>query len=125
MYSKPEVRIIQDQQVESKPQDVTSSEAADLLAKYGYSTQNYNPQPTTTNNPNNDITAQQLYDQWDREMELQRQKELQRRNGPKAYTFDNNNVNYSSTDYKSLDDGFGIQVQIVSDMSIYNNNNRR
>jgi hypothetical protein len=39
MYSKPEVRIIQDQQIESKQQEVTSSEVADLLANYGYDTQ--------------------------------------------------------------------------------------
>lgn len=123
MYSKPEVRIIQDQQIESKPQEVTSSEAADLLAKYGYASQNYNPQVFPQKK--NGITAQEMYEQYDKEVELQRQKELQRRFGPKAYTFDNNNINYSSTDYKSLEDGFGVQVQIVSDMPIYNNNQRR
>lgn len=121
MYSKPEVRIIQDQQIETKPQEVTSSEAANLLAKYGYSTH----QTTSTNNnsANSGLTVQELYNQYDREMELQRQMELERRNRPKSVTFDNRNINYSSTDYRSLDDGFGIQVQVVSDMPI--NNNRR
>ena len=121
MYSKPEVRIIQDQQIETKPQEVTSSEAANLLAKYGYSTH----QTTSTNNnsSNSGLTVQELYNQYDREMELQRQMELERRNRPKSVTFDNRNINYSSTDYRSLDDGFGIQVQVVSDMPI--NNNRR
>ena len=60
-------------------------------------------------------------------MELKKQREMQRRYGPKAYTFDNNNVNYSNTDYKSLDiegHNLGIQVQVVSDMPIYNNNRR-
>lgn len=124
MYSKPEVRIIQDQFIETKPQEVTSSEAADLLAKYGYSSQKFNPQPDAPNK-NNGLTAQDLYDQYDREIELQRQSEMQRRYGPKAITFDNNKVNYSSSDYRSLEDGFGVQVQVVSDMPIYNNNQRR
>lgn len=122
MYSKPEVRIVQDQQVETKPQEVTSAEAADLLAKYGFSNPTYNTQPQTI--VQNGLTAQDLYDQYDREIELKKQIELQRRNGPKAYTFDNRNVNYSSTDYRSIDDGFGIQVQVVSDMPIYNNGRR-
>lgn len=119
MYSKPEVRIIQDQQIESKPQEVTSSEAAELLAKYGYSNQ-YNPQPQLpTQEIQKGLTVEEMYAQYDREIELQRQKEMQKRYGPKAYTFDSNNISYSSTDYRS-DDGFGIQVQIVSDMPIYN-----
>jgi hypothetical protein len=124
MYSKPEVRIIQDQQINTTPAEVTSSEAAALLAKYGYSSNTYNNQPQTPIQDNG-LTVQDLYAQHDREIELQRQKEIQRRNGPKAYTFDSNNIYYSNTDYRTLDtDGnFGIQVQVVSDMPIYNNNN--
>lgn len=120
MYSKPEVRIIQDQQIENKPQEVTSSEAAALLAKYGYSPNSYNSGNQVETQKSTGPTAEELYAQWDREMELQRQKEYQKRFGPKAYTFDNNQINYSSTDYRSLEDGFGIQVQVVSDMPIYN-----
>jgi hypothetical protein len=123
MYSKPEVRVIQNQQVDTTPAEVTSSEAAALLAKYGYSSNTYNNQPQTSV-PDNGLTVQDLYAQYDREMELKKQREMQRRYGPKAYTFDNNNVNYSNTDYKSLDiegHNLGIQVQVVSDMPIYNN----
>ena len=122
MY-RAEVRVLQDQQVDTKPVQVTSSEAADLLAKYGYSTQQFNTE-IQVDRPRQDISVQELYAQHDRELELQKQREMQRRNGPKAVTFDSNNINYSSTDYRSLEDGFGIQVQIVSDMPIYNNNRR-
>ena len=48
--------------------------------------------------------------------------------GPKAVTFDSRNIGYSNSEYRDLDvDGhnFGIQVQVVSDMPIQNNNNRR
>lgn len=121
MYSKPEVRVIHDQEISSKPVEVTSSEAASLLAKYGYSTHQDTSKPTT--NSNQGLTVQELYDQYDRELELQRQLEIERRNRPKSITFDSKNINYSSTDYRDLDGGFGIQVQVVSDMPI--NNNRR
>jgi hypothetical protein len=121
MYSKPEVRVISDQEVSSRPVEVTSSEAANLLAKYGYSThQSHN---TDNNSANSGLTVQELYDQYDREIEKQKQMEFERRNRPKSVTFDSRNINYSSTDYRSLDDDFGIQVQVVSDMPI--NNNRR
>lgn len=120
MYSKPEVRVIQDQQVDTTSKQFTSSEAADLLAKYGYSTQQINTD-LPLSKPEQDLTVQQLYEQYDREVELQKQKEMQRRNGPKAYTFDNDRISYSSTDYRNLDEGFGVQVQVVSDMPIYNN----
>lgn len=117
MYQKPEIRIIQDQQVEATTQEVSSYEASDLLAKYGYtSKQTYHSDPKKSSQ-----TVEDFYNQHDREIELQRQKELQKRFGPKAYTFDNNNINYSSSDYRSLEDGIGIQVQVVSDMPIYNN----
>jgi hypothetical protein len=120
MYSKAEVRIIQDQQVEDKPQEVTSSEASALLAKYGYSANSYNSGNRVEPQKSTGPTAEELYAQFDREMELKKQREYQQRFGPKAYTFDNSQINYSSTDYRSLDDGFGVQVQIVSDMPIYN-----
>lgn len=121
MYQKAEVRIIQNQQVDTRPTEVTTSEAADLLAKYGYSTEHLpKSEPTQTRS---DLTVEQLYAQQDRELQLQMERQIQKRNMPRAYTFDNNNVNYSSTDYRTIEDGFGIQVQIVSDMPI--NNNRR
>jgi len=119
MYSKPEVRIIQDQQIDSNPVNVTSSEAADILAKYGYSSQQYNTFSNTQKEEG--LTAEEMYAQYDREIEMKLQQERQRRYGPKAITFDSNNINYSSNDYRSLEDGFGVQVQIVSDMPIYNN----
>lgn len=121
MYSKPEVRVIHDQEVIQKTEEVTSAEAANLLAKYGYSTSQNTSQ--ITNNSNQGLTAQELYEQYDRELELQRQIKSERRNRAKSITFDSRNINYSSTDYRNLDDEFGIQIQVVSDMPI--NYNRR
>jgi hypothetical protein len=127
MYQKPEVRIIEPQQEQSTPTNVSNSEAAYLLAKYGYKNPEYNdPVQQTNNNPYQNLTADQLFEIQQREIEAQRQKELQRKYGPKASTFDSNNIRYSNSEYRDLDvDGqnFGIQVQVVSDMPI--NNNRR
>lgn len=123
MYSKPEVRVIQDQQVQTSQVQHTTAEMADLLAKYGYSTQHINTDISNFNQKPG-LTVEELYAQQDREIELQKQRELERKNSPKALTFDSRNINYSQTDYRSLEDGFGVQVQIVSDMPIYNNNRR-
>ena len=113
------VRIIEPQQEESHPTDVTGSEAAYLLAKYGY-----NPQPTINSqpfDPNKDLTLDQMIENQNRELAEQRAKQQQQMYGPKPVTFDSRNTGYAETKYTDLDvDGhnFGIQVQIVSDMKI-------
>lgn len=130
MYQKPEVRIIDPQQVESKPVETTSAEAAALLAKYGYK----NPEQTFhTDQPvqvqqSRGLTADEMYAMQLREEDERRKQEWQRIYGPKAMTFDSNKINYSNVEYRDLGvDGqnIGIQVQVVSDMPIYNNYNRR
>ena len=121
---KPDVRIIEPQQEQSTPTDVTGSEAAYLLAKYGYAS----PQPEPhQQNPNADLTFDEMIAQHQRELESQRQLEYQRRYGPKAVTFDSNQIRYTNGEYRDLDiDGqnLGIQVQIVSDMPIDGNKRR-
>jgi hypothetical protein len=126
MYQKPEVRLIEPQQEQTTSTEVTSSEAAALLAKYGYRNPEYNAPTQPVNDPNQNLTADEFFAIQQREFEDQRQRELQRMYGPKASTFDSNNIRYSNSEYRDLDvDGqnFGIQVQVVSDMPI--NNNRR
>ena len=126
MYQKPEVRIIEPQQEQTTPIEVTNSEAASLLAKYGYKSPEFNnPQQPTHHNPYQNMTADDMWMAQQRELEQQREMEYQRRYGPKSITFDSNDIRYSNTEYRQLDDdNFGIQVQVVSDMPIYNNNRR-
>jgi hypothetical protein len=117
---RPDVRIIEPQQEQSSPADVTSSEAAYILAKYGYTSP---PQSTTHNTVGNDLTLEEMITQQQRENESQRQIEYQRKYGPKAITFDNNQIRYTNSEFRDLDiDGqnFGIQIQVVSDMPIQN-----
>jgi glucan-binding YG repeat protein len=127
MYQKPEVRLIEPQQEQTTSTEVTSSEAAALLAKYGYRNPEYNEPVQQNTDPNQNLTADEFFAIQQREFEAQRQRELQRMYGPKAATFDSNNIRYSNSEYRDLDvDGqnFGIQVQIVSDMPIDNNRRR-
>jgi hypothetical protein len=131
MYQKPEVRIIDHQQVDTKPAEVTSAEAAALLAKYGYKNTQPSSQVTQISqdiHPNNNLTADQLYQMQLRQEEEIRRREMERRYGPKSYTFDGRNINYSNVEYRDLGiDGqnVGIQIQVVSDMPLNNNNYRR
>ena len=120
---RPIVSIIEPQQEESRPADVSQSERDYLLAKYGYGTPqvDYNQ-----HNSHNDLTSDQMWEMQEREIQQKRLIESQRRNAPRAVSFDNDRIGYSDSKYTDLDiDGqnFGIQVQIVSDMPI--NNNRR
>ena len=125
---KPEVRIIDNQQVETTNNvDVSSAEAAALLAKYGYKNPEYNKpiEQTIVDNPYNRMTIDELYNLQLKQEQEKKQIEHQKMYGPKAITFDSRNIHYSNSEYKDLDiDGhnLGIQVQIVSDMPI---NHRR
>ena len=125
MYQKPTVRIIEPQQEQTSPADVTGSEASYLLAKYGYSAPI--PEHPIHQDPNDGLTFEEMIDQQNKELEYQRQMEYQRRYGPKAVTFDSRNIGYSNSEFRDMNiDGqnIGIQVQIVSDMPIQNSNRR-
>ena len=123
---RPEVRIIEPQQEESRVVDVSQSERDYLLAKYGYK-QPIEPEPQYQSHPSQHLTFEEMIAIEERKQMDRRRKEMERRNGPKPYTFDGDRVNYSESKYSDLDingQSLGIQVQIVSDMPI-NNNNRR
>lgn len=122
MYQKPEVRMIEPQQISSESSEVTSSEAAALLAKYGYKSQEFHSN-IVQQDPTQNMTAEEMFNNYKRELDAQKQREHQRMYGPKPISFDSRNVNYSNSEWRTIDvDGqnnIGIQVQIVSDMPIY------
>jgi len=123
---KPEVRIIEPQQEESRIVDASQSERDYLLAKYGYKQISEPSYQEESYNPNQHLTFEEMVALEERKEMEKRRKEMERRNTPRPYTFDGDRVNYHESKYSDLDlDGqnLGIQVQIVSDMPI--NNNRR
>lgn len=114
---KPIVRIIQQEEITTSQREVTQDEMNALLVKYGYK-----PKPIEL--PKIDITIGLTLDEMlaieDKKLkaekhnaELKRQEELNR---PHAITFDDRTVKYYNTEHKTLDNGFGFNIQIVSDM---------
>ena len=118
---KPEVRIVEPQQY-SEPQEVniSSSEAYALLAKYGIPKA---PQiQPIYNDPNANLTFDEMIAIEDRNRKAAiQQKEMERmvdRNKPTPYSFDRGSIRHHDTQYKSLDDGFGVEVKVVTNMVI-------
>lgn len=118
---RPQVRIVntQEEVVNDNPM-VSQSEMDNLLAKYGYSSND-----VCLNNdhieqaPVNNLTFEEM-------LRMEEAKEM-RQNKPKpnTVTIDPNDVRYHSTSYGSIDDtGFGIQITISSDMDINGNRYR-
>lgn len=112
---RPQVRIVDQPQVQDVPVDVSGHEADWLLAKYGYTT----GVPASTDTPAQQADGR-TFDQMVREEEARRAAEAARRNRPRAVTFDDSSVRHSETRWSSMDDapGLGIQVTIVTDMKI-------
>jgi len=110
--NKPEVRIIEPQFEESKEVQTSDWEKQQLLAKYGWSSNQTITQPTY-HNPDQELSFEELC----RREEL-KQEELRNRNRkPKVnvYSIDPNSVRYTEEKY-SGDGDLGFKVQIVSDM---------
>ena len=119
MYNKPEVRIVQDQQEEIKPADISQNERDMLLAKYGFKSQpSYTePQPV---DPNAGLSFEEMCRREEQRLADERARKYQQMMGPKPVTFSGNY--YSNEDYGTeADSGFTFKVSVVSDMPIPKN----
>lgn len=110
--NRPEVRIIQDQQEEIKPSDISQNEAEMLLARYGYASQ---PQSYQQPDQDNGLTFEEMIRQEELKNQQRLQEQMKKLNGPKPYTFGGN---YDSDTIYGTDDGFTFKVNIVSDMPL-------
>jgi hypothetical protein len=116
---RPEIRIIQDQQVEST-REITGSEAEQLLRKYGYADQSF----STRENPNQPppqpaLTFEEMVAQEEQKKRAEEERRRAQRNGPHPNTFDGRNGYDSEIKYGSDEEtGYGFKIQIVSDMPI-------
>lgn len=112
---RPEIRIIQDQQEEIKPADISQNEADMLLAKYGYKPQQqYYQEPQ---NQDNGLTFEEMIRQEELKNQQRMYDQMMKAKGPKPYTFGGN---YDSETIYGTDgdSGFTFKVNIVSDMPI-------
>ncbi len=117
---RPEVRVIDNQQVTSTNPDIDQSEADYLLAKYGYK-QNYTAPSQTSNPHQNSQSFEDMVRSQEAEQRRIEEERYRRMNGPKSVSFDNQNINYSEIKWSDMEvDGskLGIKIQIVTDMKI-------
>ena len=116
---RPDVRVVDNQQVTVTSVDISQSEAEELLIKYGFRPQGTQQVPAAHTNP---MTFEEMVRQQEDDERRQQEDRYRKVYGPKAMTFDNNRISYSETKYSDIDlDGgntFGIKVQIVTDMKI-------
>ena len=114
--NKPEVKVIEFQQEHNHPTEVTGSEAASLLAKYGYIS---NTSYSNKHQPEDAVSNKTAEEAFQYQFEQVQQRKM--KNNVRPSTFDRNRVEYSETNYRDLDiDGqnLGIQVTVVTDMPI-------
>jgi hypothetical protein len=113
---RPEVRIVQDQQEEIKPADISQNERDMLLAKYGYKPQTTYIEPQEDNG----LTFEEMCLREEQRLSGERAKKYQQMMGPKPVTFGGNY--YSNEEYGTENDtGFTFKVSVVSDMPIPKN----
>jgi hypothetical protein len=124
---KPEVRFIEVQsETKNSEVNINSLEAQQLMMKYKIDSLNsapplYNESPI--NDPNRELTFDQMVAIEENKAKVIKQQadyiRQQELNRPQTYSFDSRNINYQDTQFRNIDDsGYGIQVQVVSDMPI-------
>ena len=122
---RPQVTMIEFQSEESKPVNIPSWEAEQLLRKYGYDNQQFANRPQqiqepTTVDSNANLTFEEMIAQEEarqrEEAERQRLRQQQQM-GPKPMTFNGQNGYESEVRYSS-DDGFSFKVEITTDMQL-------
>jgi hypothetical protein len=104
---RPEVRIIDHQQEEIKPADISQSEAEALLAKYGYG------QSNNTQIINNPPKSEETFE------EMVRREEEKKRNHNRPIIPQRNDGYTSETKWGSdSESGLNFKIEIVTDMKI-------
>ena len=116
MFERPQVRIVQDQSVEST-REITGYEAEEILRKYGhdqhFSTRQEPQQPVQPELTFEEMVAQQ--EAREKEEKMRRQQQL---HGPKPITFQGTQYD-TEVKYGSDDElGFGFRIEITTDMKI-------
>lgn len=115
---KPTVVIIQDQQEEIKPADISQNEREILLGKYGFKPTYTEPQPNS--DPNSGLSFEEMCRREEQRLSNERALKYQQMYGPKPITFDGNY--YSNEQYGTEgDSGLTFKISVVSDMPIPKN----
>lgn len=117
---RPEVRLIQDQQIETNENpSIDIWEAEQLLRKYGYQDTQYSTHQEVQLPVDNGMTFDQMIAQDEAKKRNEEARKQQMANGQQPISFDGRGGYHSETKYGSDDDsGYGFKIQITSDMPI-------
>ncbi len=119
---RPQVRIIQDQSVEST-REITGSEAEEILRRYGHAPQQqFSTRQEEPQQPVDDgLTFEQMVAQQEAKKRGEEMRRQQRLNGPKPITFQGTQYD-TEVKYGSDDElGFGFKIEITTDMKLPKN----
>lgn len=118
MFERPQIRVVQDQSVEST-REITGSEAEELLRKYGYTQpQQFSTRPEEVQPQQPALTFEEMMAQQEAKQREEEMRRRQRIQGPKPITFNGGNGYDSEIRYGSDDSGFGFKIEITTDMQL-------
>ena len=113
------VTIIEPQSEETKPANIPSWEAEQLLRKYGHQPEQFTTRQETPQPIDNGLTFDQMIAQQEAQEREERMRRQQQMNGPKPMTFSGDRGYDSEVRYTSDNDsGFGFKIEITTDMQL-------
>jgi hypothetical protein len=117
---RPQVRMIEFQSEETKPANIPSWEAEQLLRKYGHQPEQFTTrQEVPAPPPPPGLTFEEMIAQQEAEERNNQMRRQQQMSGPKPKTFDGGRGYDSEVRYTSDDDsGFGFKIEITTDMQL-------
>ena len=117
---RPQVRMIEPQSEETKPANIPSWEAEQLLRKYGHQPEQFTTrQQEVPQYVDNGLTLDQMIAQQEAEERNNQMRRQQQMTGPKPVTFSGDRGYDSEVRYTSDDDsGFGFKIEITTDMQL-------
>lgn len=115
---RPQVKMIEFQSEETKPANIPSWEAEQLLRKYGHQPEQFSTrQEVQVQQPS--LTFEEMIAQQELEERNNQIKRQQQITGPQPRTFDGGRGYDSEVKYTSDDDsGFGFKIEITTDMQL-------
>ena len=116
---RPQVRMIEPQSEETKPANIPSWEAEQLLRKYGHQPEQFTTRQEIQQPVDNGLTFDQMIAQQESQQREEQMRRQQQMNGPKPMTFNSDRGYDSEIRYTSDDDsGFGFKIEITTDMQL-------
>jgi len=117
---RTQVTMIEPQSEETRPANIPSWEAEQLLRKYGHQPEQFTTRqddPTPPTPPG--LTFEEMIAQQESEERNNQMRRQQQMTGPKPMTFSGDRGYDSEVRYTSDDDsGFGFKIEITTDMQL-------